>query len=95
MTAMAPVEASQVLVSLRMQRAILTRIAAELATALRGLTVPADGSWRSNAQREFAHALEEVHDLLHTAWRAVDAAVAEIDSDIAAVGAILPTAGAT
>ena len=94
MSLIAPGEEAQLLVELRMQRALLARVGADIAVEQQSLAVPGDGSWRSDAQREFARAVDEVHQLLSIAWRALDSAVSDIDRDIAALAAGAPTAGA-
>lgn len=76
---------SQLLVELRMQRAVLVRIEAEIATGRRRLDSTISNSWRSSAQREFSAAVGDVSELLRSAWHALDAAVAEIDADVAAL----------
>lgn len=80
-------DAGRVIAELRMQRELLAGIAAEVGGSQHELTVPMDGSWRSTAQREFAGALDELGELLGTARRALDAAVAEIDADLATLAA--------
>jgi hypothetical protein len=79
-------EEAEYAVQLRMQRAIVVRVGAEIAQALP--RVPAStGFWRSDAQRAYARRLGEVDDLLRSAWSALDAAVSEIDRDLAALAA--------
>ena len=80
-------ETARLIAELRVQRAMLADVSAEIAAAGRGLTVPADGSWHSPAQHEFATALDELSEQLRTAVHALDAAVADLDGDIAALAA--------
>jgi hypothetical protein len=78
-------ETGRLIAELKLQRRMLAEIAAEIETGRRGLTVPADGSWHSPAQHEFAMALDEVSEQLRTAAHALDVAVADLDGDIAAL----------
>ncbi|MEO8907613.1 MAG: hypothetical protein ABI310_05995 [Microbacteriaceae bacterium] len=74
----------EAVVRLQMQRTVLARIAAEIASALRH--VPAtDGSWRSDAQRAYTHKLGELEQELHSAWSALSVAIEEADRAIAAL----------
>ncbi|HWU57277.1 MAG TPA: hypothetical protein VN045_01060 [Microbacteriaceae bacterium] len=78
---------ARLIAELRQQRALLADVAAEIVAGRRGLTVPADGSWHSPAQHEFATALAGVSEQLRMAAHALDAAVADLDGDIAALAA--------
>jgi hypothetical protein len=80
-------DAARLIAELKLQRALLADVAAEIEAGRRGLTVPADGSWHSPAQHEFATALADVSEQLRTAAHSLDAAVADLDADIAALAA--------
>ena len=81
-------DAARLIAELKLQRGMLADVSAEIAAGRRGLTVPANGSWHSPAQHEFATALEELSEQLRTAAHALDAAVADLDGDIAALAAL-------
>ncbi|HEY5222539.1 MAG TPA: hypothetical protein VIJ18_05760 [Microbacteriaceae bacterium] len=75
---------AQAVVQLRMQRSVLARIAAEIASGVR--RIPSmDGSWRSDAQRAYTRKLGELEHELRSAWAALSEAIEEIDHTIAAL----------
>jgi hypothetical protein len=83
---------SAVAAQLRRQRAVLERLASDIAAHISRLP-GVDGAWRSPAQRAFARRCDDLDEQLRAAWSALESAVADVDRDLARLGSAASGSG--